>query len=426
MSKYKGRKPRKRKPLKPSGFYTTDDNLDTHATMKMIYKSSTGKETIYFYGFDYQKRRNMVTSWRGKRRPKDQYGWSPVNAFTLVKRENHLGYGFIKYGLKASTATREYSGAVFPYFFSQLRYLPNITSEALQSKAESCASQAVLQAYEKANAPDINGAVQIAELDESLRQLAKSGLQAKRLKDNLSKGKPGKLGKTLKKNAKGFGDPKTHADLQTSAWLRFRYGLSPIAFTVKDIIEYLYKGAKQRKKYSGEVMIGENFTDYFTRRVDVVDIVIRRDVTTRIQGNCILYPSNQRDRIKDPDFGFKPWDLISAGWERTPYSFVADWFFNVGDWIAAYRPGGAVIAHQSTTVLIEVVEEFSLDQTQTISSSWWADVEMSNFTKKSLYIVRRDAIERPLLPGLNAEYLSWERKADAVSLIYKLLGKGRK
>lgn len=42
------------------------------------------------------------------------------------------------------------------------------------------------------------------------------------------------------------------------------------------------------------------------------------------------------------DFGFSPSDVPSAAWELLPYSFIADWFVNFGDWIRAVTPKAGV------------------------------------------------------------------------------------
>jgi hypothetical protein len=40
----------------------------------------------------------------------------------------------------------------------------------------------------------------------------------------------------------------------------------------------------------------------------------------------------------DPhEFGTSNWDVVRAAWEIIPFSFIADWFVNVGDWLASLR-----------------------------------------------------------------------------------------
>lgn len=59
--------------------------------------------------------------------------------------------------------------------------------------------------------------------------------------------------------------------------------------------------------------------------------VTKTTVTCRAS---VLY----EDKFDVPsDFGVSPWDIPLAGWELIPYSFVVDYFVNVGDMLAAFQ-----------------------------------------------------------------------------------------
>jgi len=69
---------------------------------------------------------------------------------------------------------------------------------------------------------------------------------------------------------------------------------------------------------------------------------------------------------RSPDtFGIGLSEVPVAGWEAIPFSFVADWFFNIGSYIEAITPISGVKRLGSwTTTRIEL---------STTRSTWWND-----------------------------------------------------
>lgn len=64
--------------------------------------------------------------------------------------------------------------------------------------------------------------------------------------------------------------------------------------------------------------------------------------------------------------------LAETMWELTPFSFIADWFANTGDWIAAHTPNAGVTQRASWVTVKEVST-----QTQTWTASWNLPVGMT-------------------------------------------------
>jgi len=122
-----------------------------------------------------------------------------------------------------------------------------------------------------------------------------------------------------------------------SAWLAYRYGVLPFIADVTAIVNGLdmpvgirrdstRKSLKLQEISVTSVSVGDSST-----RTDV-NVMLTDHVTVR--GLAIdEHMSNLRDNI-----GFSAKGLLTVPWELIPFSFVLDWFVNVGDYLKAYSP----------------------------------------------------------------------------------------
>jgi hypothetical protein len=86
--------------------------------------------------------------------------------------------------------------------------------------------------------------------------------------------------------------------------------------------------------------------------------------------------------------------IAETVWELVPWSFVADWFINTGDWIAAHTPNAGVTQRASWVTVRRV-----LTSTQSVTGHRW-DLEegitggdltrpLSRFSREELFLDRR-------------------------------------
>lgn len=230
-----------------------------------------------------------------------------------------------------------------------------------------------------------------------------------------------------------FGDSKVAAagtveDL-TNAWLALRYGVQPI---VKSWIE-TEKQLRARGNLGPAKPIRE--TTRATRSLSARgSSIINRSDGTYISSISEQITETHEVRAMSLDEMVWTWadtlglgskDLITLPWELIPYSFVVDWFLNVGDFLGA---------------MSQYMYPKSLAQCHTIKSVRSVYRETLDHTTPANYVlsskrkgwVREDTVWKTRYPGLHAPSLVFKsdfrlddlvRLGDSFSLIGQQLSR---
>lgn len=148
--------------------------------------------------------------------------------------------------------------------------------------------------------------------------------------------------------------PITLYQFISNQWLQYRYGILPVCADAEAALEALNtleakpgvrKTARGYQQYGGDV----SNTSYSTIWYGTLDAT-RVEKTTRYL-SCragILYELDSRNV-----WGRSWSDVPGAVWEAVPFSFVVDWWANVGDYLRAITPKVGVKELSSWTVLID-------------------------------------------------------------------------
>lgn len=217
---------------------------------------------------------------------------------------------------------------------------------------------------------------------------------------------------------------KDLAKIFSSTWLEYSYGWSPLASDVAAVAQKFT--AKQNESRLRVVRSLNKWSSHkettvigLPPRPPRLDAVAVHDRGLRVSAG-VMYninddPSNPR---LDQFFGLRAQDMASAAWELTPYSFVVDWFVNIGDWVKAFtpKPGINVLGSWLTTVDEEVVKYRDIKGVYVFGTKTGYIPFVTSETR-NLSINRVGSPGIPRTPTLNTNFSSWAHTASAISLI---------
>jgi hypothetical protein len=174
------------------------------------------------------------------------------------------------------------------------------------------------------------------------------------------------LSKKILRKRNRFAGPKTGRDMLRAtrdAWLEERYGWGPIILDMDSILREsaqigIDKGSRRVARASDQTSVAQ------TKAIDVYMIPGYQlrgvgEVTANYKSSVhcgVIYDVESESRIEALNrvMGFRPRDIPATVLECIPYSFVADWFWNIGDWLQAIVPvPGVKIQGQWTTTVVE-------------------------------------------------------------------------
>jgi hypothetical protein len=206
---------------------------------------------------------------------------------------------------------------------------------------ESSRDQAISAAWANVDESEIQGLASLGEMPETLRWIASLFQRALHLA-RLFKGKMVKaaLRRKLRNTTKA-----DVADAISDIWLEFRYAFRPLVFEMSQALTALEaaltrgsrrtaRGFKEKRdSWSNVVEVDNPLNDigYTATRKTDVHYTARAGVLYDISSD--IADLNSIWGIDQP---------LESIYELTPWSFVLDWFFNVGDIISSWNVGAGL------------------------------------------------------------------------------------
>lgn len=184
----------------------------------------------------------------------------------------------------------------------------------------------------------------------------------------------------------------------SSSWLASRFGWRPLMHDIEDIMDAVVErnGPRltARAKASGSTSESDSRTITDMSHAGCTSV---RDVTHSYSVRCGILA--EIEKTAGYNTGLRLRDIPQAAWELLPFSFVADWFLGIGNYLGAIIPGSNVriLAKWTTSDVIS-------NQTETITPG-----QYSNYTNKPTAPVSHTRYFRvkQRAPGLVPPGIAW-------------------
>lgn len=152
-----------------------------------------------------------------------------------------------------------------------------------------------------------------------------------------------------------LGNPVTWSQLKREAqsfWLLLRYGIRPLCYDLVNALKALDKiGMKTRTRFAYQRTLSGTTEERF--RYDLghgTSIGYRVKVTRNVSSSSgiLVQPLFLTENLVTV---IGTGSFVTAAWELVPFSFVVDWFTNIGKVLSSWAPSVTVVPLTSWTVL---------------------------------------------------------------------------
>jgi hypothetical protein len=205
-----------------------------------------------------------------------------------------------------------------------------------------------------------------------------------------------------------------------AAWLTYRYGFRPLMNDIENVLKGLKEATGKRRKTT-RASLSQERTDVQTRQSfdwgghkSNIQLVTLDQVKLRAM-SLDEYVADTASNI-----GFTGKGLMGLPWELVPFSFVADWFWNVGDYLNAHLPafgykqlGSCLVTTRFRSSTYTVLDAFQLGG----SAFDLIQAPTGTLVGSVLTKTRSQLCDPKLAPKVDFKLTSATRLADAISLL---------
>jgi hypothetical protein len=285
---------------------------------------------------------------------------------------------FVENGNNDYTMYWDFSGNFCMGLYGKPTHVPLASSSSLASAR----NEAVTAALAGVQKPDMQGLVSLAEIGKTVAMLSNPMRGIREL--------------LLKGSRKGKGD--TYQRLQDS-YLEYRYGWRPLMYDVESIVKALHHKYNQRLTSRATRTASDSASLVTSGSSGGVSISL--NVSTSYEYTVRAGVLYEHTLASDNAWGTRLSDIPSAAWELVPFSFVVDWFVNVGDYISALTPKAGV-----NTLGSWVVEKTKISTTRTPGAASYQDWICDRSPSGADTIVTESTVRRPSIGAPSLTFTS--------------------
>jgi hypothetical protein len=187
-------------------------------------------------------------------------------------------------------------------------------------------------------------------------------------------------------------------------WLAFHFGWEPLIQDIGNGIETMSKPYPPAKVYGKG---SHRATEAFYSNPGQFWTFQQNDITSRCKTGCTVRVDNPNLFVAQ-QLGFI--NPLSIAWELVPFSFVVDWFANVGQILGQFSEFAGLSLSETYKTHFQVVKG---------TDTWYYGQTQ---TKQGVHVIRSLSIATASLRLRPWKGVSTTRAATAVSLLVQLMG----
>lgn len=357
---------------------------------------------------------------------KKKFGWVDSSQATCPGTTDTVYMGNLAAQASGFTyrGTYTYNSFCPDYFSTNFQYPTRLPYSAL------CAD-AINEAFAASHQRDVMGVVDLLEMDKTVDMLRCQLGRIDKIRDkSLFKGKLKVVRKNRNLKIQEYQPKSIHGRAADSAglWLETQYGILPLMMSIEGLVKALGTVSEKAniQTYRGNSVAQDNLsktkvvTSTWTGLLSYTDtysVTIDQSINARA-GVISRYSPSLRARL-----GMETRDLVPAGYELIKFSFLLDWWLDIGTYLEAVTPVKGFTSEASwlTTFVEEVVtlafSRASVSGNIYSDGSWYGSLSALN---TSLTYGTRERIRTPgvvpRIPQINSTFKSVRHAVSAAAL----------
>jgi len=272
---------------------------------------------------------------------------------------------------------------------------------------------AVIKALAAAKAPDFDALTFLAEFRQTASLLSGTYKRFFRFTEKVARRAARREFRRSRRKRKAY-DPKQALEDFSNLWLEARYGWRPLLYDIQDILKALrHKNPSGISRRSARKSVP---IEVSTTTTGSIPGAVSWQTSKNQLGECHIRAVVFHKSDMSP-IGMNP---VLTFWEVTKYSFVIDWFIDIGGWLQAISPR---VGYNQLGISVSWVVEYTEDVVTSLGSLGnWVNGYSDQHLKRYVKNYYRQAYTGVPVPSIQVN-LNKLKIIDLMTLVFQHQGR---